>query len=157
MRVLKGVLIPLALGLSTFANAQTTTTKAAVNSLRKLRPTTTWNIQSARQADVDCDSKPDTIVLGSEKGKVIVGVSWGTTSKQPQTFAFTIRADTQDGFCAAPTMIEVEPLDCQSDEGKLPGCKVVKGCKAFSLSDQKCDPFNFYWDAARKQLAWWRL
>ena len=157
MRFLISVLMLLGLGISNFANAQAATAKAAVESLRKHRSTTKWNVQSARLADVDCDSKPDTIVLGSEKDKVIVGIVWGATANKPQVFEFPIRADRQDGFCAAPTKIEVTPLDCESDEGTLPGCRVVRECKAFSLSDEKCDPFNFYWDAARKQLAWWRL
>ena len=157
MRLRIGAFIFLALGLTTVATAQTATGKAAVELLRKLRSSTTWNFQSAKVADVDCDSKPDAIVLGSEKDKVIVGVVWGTTTKKPETFDFSIRADKQDGFCAAPTKIEVEPLDCESDGGTLPGCRVVRGCRAFSLNDQKCDPFNFYWDATRKQLAWWRL
>lgn len=157
MRLLISTFLLLGLGISNFAHAQAATAKTAVESLRRLRSTTKWNVQSAKVADVDCDSKPDTIVLGSEQDKVVVGVVWGATAKKPQVFEFSIRADRQDGFCAAPTKIEVAPLDCESDEGTLSGCRMVRGCKAFSLSDEECDPFNFYWDAARKQLAWWRL
>jgi hypothetical protein len=130
--------------------------KSAVDALRRFRPSTNWNIASARIADVDCDSKPDTIILGSEKGKVVVGVVWGAR-KQPQVLVFSIHSASQDGFCAAPKEIEITPLDCDSDVGTLPGCKVAKECKAFSLNDHACDPFNFYWDAAQQRLAWWRL
>ena len=147
----------LCLFLSVFgASIHAQKTTGPIDVLRHSRPSTSWDSASAKTADVDCDGKPDTVMLGSDKGKVVVGVVWGT-HKQPQLFVFPIRRDQQDGFCVAPKRIEVTPIDCESDEGSLPGCQATKGCKAFSLSDDECDPFNFYWDAARKKLAWWRM
>jgi len=136
------------------SRAQTAVT--AVDSLRRVRPSTTWNVASARTADLDCDGKPDTVVWGAEDGRVVVGVVWGA-HRQPEVLAFPINGGRQDGFCAAPKRIDVSPLDCESPQGPLPGCKASKGCKAFSLDDGECDPFNFYWDAARQKLAWWRM
>jgi hypothetical protein len=157
MRLLIGALTLFLLSSATVVIAQNPAPRISIESLQRLRSTTTWNSQSAKVADVDCDSKPDTIVLGSEKNKVVVGISWGEVNKQPQVFVFPIRRDQQDGFCVSPRKIAIEPLDCQSDEGTLPGCRAVKGCKAFSLNDDECDPFNFYWDFLHKKLAWWRL
>jgi len=132
------------------------TSSQKIATLQQFRPSTNWNSASAKVADVDCDAKPDTVTLGSEKGKVVIGVVWGA-HKQPQLFVFPIRRDKQDGFCVALKKIDVMPIDCESDGGSLPGCKVTKGCKAFSVSDGECDPFNFYWDATQKKLAWWRM
>jgi hypothetical protein len=131
-------------------------TATPIDTLRQSRPSTNWNAASARTADVDCDSKPDTVILGSEKGKVVVGVVWAD-HRQPQLFVFPIRRDRQDGFCAVPKRIDVTAADCESDEGPLPGCKAVRGCKAFSVRDDECDSFNFYWDATQKALTWWRM
>ncbi len=131
-------------------------TGRAQTALHKSNPTVSWNVSSATTADVDCDGKPDTVMLGSEKDKVVVGVVWGASAKQSQIFVFPVRGDTQDGFCSNPKTIEVSPLDCQSNDGPLPGCKAATGCKAFSILDDGCDSFNFYWDSSRGTLAWWR-
>ena len=31
------------------------------------------------------------------------------------------------GFAKPPKRIDVSPLDCESDQGRLPGCKAAKG------------------------------
>jgi hypothetical protein len=64
------------------------------------------------------------------------------------------RSDTQDGFCAFPTRIEISPLQCAIDDGPLLGCKPIKGCQAFTVVDDECDSFNFYWDFSHKSLRW---
>src|ERR1700755_692802 len=87
--------------LSSVVIAQNPATRISIESLQRLRSTTTWNSHSAKVADVDCDSKPDTIVLGSEKNRVLVGISWGEVNKQPQVFVFPIRQDQQNGFCVS--------------------------------------------------------
>ncbi len=132
-------------------------TNGALNRLHQLHPAVKWDSQSIKTADVNCDGKLDTLVIGTEKDNVVVAVVWGTPKSSPQLFSFPIRRDTQSGFCTVPKKIEVSPLDCESDEGTLPGCTVVKGCKSFTVIDDDCDPFNFYWDASRKTLAWWRM
>jgi hypothetical protein len=148
------LLVVLILGV--FSIAQMSGSEAAATALRKSRPTVSWNVGSAKMADVDCDGKPDTVMLGSEKGKVVVGVVWGSPAKPPQILVFAVSAAAQDGFCSNPKTINVSPLDCQSNYGPLPGCKVVPACKEFSIPDNDCDPFNFYWDSSRGNLAWWR-
>lgn len=139
------------------AFGQTSQAENAINKLKHSRPFATWDNRSLKRADIDCDDKLDSIVLGSEKGDVVVGIVWGNAKTPPQILSFPVRPDTQNGFCAAPKEIKISSLDCQSDEGPLSGCKPTKGCKAFSLSDDKCDPFNFYWDPDRKTIAWWRM
>ena len=138
------------------ANAQISKPDIAVIKLRKTNPAVEWNSKSAISGDVNCDGKLDTVVLGSEKNSVVVAVVSGAQSDNPQVFSFPISRDTQDGFCASPTRIELSPLDCSSDEGALPGCTPNKSCQSFTVIDTECDPFNFYWDSSRKSLAWWR-
>lgn len=154
MKWLGTLILVLTLEPSTFA--QTSTSKLAVTSLQKSNASVNWNVNSAKTADVDCDGKPDTVMLGSEKDKVFVGVVWGSKAKQAQIRMFPINSAAQDGFCSNPRTISISPLDCQSNDGPLPGCKVVPGCKGFSVSDNACDPFNFYWDVTRGTLEWWR-
>ena len=138
------------------STAQVSTTGVAVSELRKSHPSVNWNSKSATVADVTCDGKPDTVILGSEKNNVVVGVVSGANPTKIQVFSFPVSRSAQDAFCAVPTRIEVLPLDCESEGGALPGCKPVKACRAFTVIDGECDPFNFYWDSSRKSVAWWR-
>ena len=140
----------------TCANTQVSNIGVAVKELRRLHPSVKWSNESATVADVTCDGKLDTVVLGSEKNSVVIGIVTGSHSKKTQVLSFPLKAGTQNGFCAPPIRIEVLPLDCQSDQGPLVGCKPIKGCQAFSVVDNECDPFNFYWDSSRKAFAWWR-
>jgi hypothetical protein len=140
----------------TSASTQVSKTEVSVSELRKSYPAVKWNSKSATVADVTCDGKPDTVVLGSEKNDVVVGVVSGTPSYKTQVFSFPVKGGIQNGFCAFPTRIEISPLDCEAEGGALPGCKPVKACQAFTVIDNECDPFNFYWDSSRKTLAWWR-
>lgn len=154
MKALAVLVVVLILGV--FAIAQRSGSQTAVTALRKSNPGVSWQVSSSKMADVDCDGKPDTVMLGSEKGNVFVGIVWGSAAKQPQILVFPMNAARQDGFCSNPKTIDVLPLDCQSNNGPLPGCKVAPACKALSISDNDCDPFNFYWDSSRGSLAWWR-
>ncbi len=138
------------------ASAQVSRTEVAVNELRKTHSAVKWNIESAIVADVTCDGKPDTVILGSEKNTVVVGVVSGAHTSKTQVFSFPVKAGTQDGFCAFPKRIETSPLDCETEGGALPGCKPIRACRAFTVIDDECDPFNFYWNSSRKSLAWWR-
>jgi hypothetical protein len=140
----------------TSASAQVSKTEAAISELRKSHPAVNWDMTSAVVADVTWDGKLDTVILGSEKGNVVVGAVSGAHSNKTQVFSFPVEGGTQDGFCAFPTRIEMSPLDCESEKGPLPGCKPIKACRAFIVVDNECDPFNFYWDFSRKSLAWWR-
>ena len=142
--------------LAATPNTQVSKTDDMVSKLQSSHPEVVWNSKSAIVADVTCDGKPDAVVLGSQKGTVVIGVVSSAQSDKVQLFSFPIRRDTQDGFCAVPKRIEVLPLDCETGEGPLPGCKPLKGCKEFRVMDDECDSFNFYWDSSGKSLAWWR-
>jgi hypothetical protein len=131
--------------------------QASLNSLRDANPAADWSASSARIADFDCDGKADTVMLGSEKGRVVVGVAWGSPKKHPQVLAFTIGTSTQDGFSEQPKTIDTLPLDCKDEDGRaLPGCKTIPACKAFSIRDDDTARFNFYWDSSHGTLRWWR-
>jgi hypothetical protein len=128
----------------------------AIRTLSQSHPEINWKTTSAITADFDCDGKADTVVLGSKGKDVAVGVIWGAESKHPEVSTFPLRSATQDGFCSVPTRIEASPHDCDTGEGRLPGCVASKSCKDFSVVDDDCDSFNFYWDSKQKRLAWWR-
>jgi hypothetical protein len=142
--------------LAASANAQVSKTDDMVSKLQKSHPEVSWNSKSAILADVTCDGKFDAVVLGSQKHTVVIGVVSGAHPDKVQLFSFPIRRDTQDGFCAVPKRIEASPLDCETNEGSLPGCKHVKGCRGFTVMDEECDSFNFYWNSFSKSIAWWR-
>jgi hypothetical protein len=136
--------------------AQAPAPKSAFDVLHESNPSITWNIDSTKTADVDCDGHPDTLMLGYEKDQVAVGIVSGA-KRPPRIFLFPItRPDRQDGFCAKPQTINISPLSCDNEGGPLPGCKAIAGCKEFSIPDEGCDAFNFYWDASRATVVWWR-
>jgi hypothetical protein len=139
-----------------FASPQATQTDAAINELQKAHPAAKWNSKSVVLADVTCDGQPDTVVFGSEKGKVLVAEVPGGHPNKLQVFTFPVRRDRQDGFCALPTRILTAPLNCETEGGTLSGCKTVKGCQEFAVNNDGCDPFNFYWDSSHQLLQWWR-
>jgi hypothetical protein len=128
----------------------------AIAELQRIRPGVKWDEKSAVFADVFCEGKRGMIIFGSEKDVVVIGAVSGTRPFKTQVLSFPIRRDTQNGFCALPKRIEIFPLKCATDEGPLPGCKPARGCKEFSVMDEECDSFNFYWESSRKSLAWWR-
>ena len=119
-------------------------------------PGVTWQTAKAKTADVTCDGKADTVLFGTAKEEIWVGIISGKGGK-PQTMRFGIGAGHQDGFCAVPKYIVTEPISCSDPEmGKFPGCRPVKGCRQFSVVDEECDSFHFYWDANKKMIRWWR-
>jgi hypothetical protein len=146
--ILGGILLPI-------VAAQVSNTDA-LNDLRKTHPTVKWRSQPVAVVDVLCEGKPGTVILGSEKNDVVVGVVSGLREHKTEVLSFPIRSDTQNGFCAFPIRIETYPLNCEPDIGALPGCKPTKGCRSFAVIDDECDSFNFYWDSSRRALGWWR-
>ena len=133
--------------------------KAALGGLQAAKPKVNWDEKTAVSADVTCDGKADTAVIGYEEGFVWLGVIPGyAEDKQakPMTFRFTVGKDTQDSFCRVPVRIEISAIECKTEDFDLPGCKTVKGCSALSLIDEACDAFHFYWNSSRKRLTWWR-
>ncbi|HVZ27551.1 MAG TPA: hypothetical protein VG798_02755 [Rhizomicrobium sp.] len=119
-------------------------------------PGVTWQTGKARTADVTCDGKADTVLFGTAKNSVWVGILPGDGGK-PQTMHFPIASGKQNGFCAEPKNVTVSPISCSDPEmGKFPGCKAVKGCQDFTVADEECDSFHFYWDANKRMIRWWR-
>ena len=120
------------------------------------KPGVTWRASKAKSADVTCDGKPDTVVFGTAKKSIWVGVLPGGGGK-PQTMQFGLGRGSQDSFCAEPERITTSPIACSDEQmGRFPGCKVVKGCRDFTVEDGDCDSFHFYWDADKKMVRWWR-
>jgi hypothetical protein len=148
-------------GLLPFWQGAANTVFGVTRAIERLRATAPkenveWNVASARTADVTCDGKPDTVMFGRTSKLVFVGIVPGGNGK-PQTLKFPLSGESQDSFCDYPTGIDLTPIDCNSDEyGRLPGCKVLKGCQQIQLDDGGCDHFNFYWDRHRKMIVWWR-
>lgn len=96
-------------------------------------------------------------MLGSKKGRVVVGVVWGSPKKHPQILTFPIGTPTQDGFSEQAKTIDTFPLACKDGDGRiLPGCQITPACMTFSIPDDDTDPFNFYWDSSHDALRWWR-
>ena len=148
--------VMISMAFSLVANAQPSRKDSVLTNLRKAYPAVAWNEKSVTLADVNCDGKPETILLGSEKSEVVIAIVSPKSQKKPQLFSFPISSATQNGFCRMPVRIVVSPLECESDSGPLPGCKPTRSCKEFTVADDECDGFNFYWDSSRKSLAWWR-
>ena len=141
------------------AMAQQRSPRSAVDALREARPNVVWDSKSPVVADVTCDGRTDTVVVGYEGNTVWLGVVPGTsgrTSTRPLMLAFPVGRHSRDSFCAVPVRIEVNALVCRNEEGPLPGCKPVEGCSDFSLVDDACDSFHFYWDSSKNTLRWWR-
>jgi hypothetical protein len=146
-----------ALAQTIAAAAHGSDSQAALNLLHKADPAAGWSASSAQTADFDCDGRADTVMLGLEKGRVVVGVAWGSPKKRPQILTFPIGTATQDRFSEQPKTIETYPLDCKDEGGRiLPGCKTTPACRAFSIRDDDADPFNFYWDSSHDTVRWWR-
>lgn len=153
---MKGFLVLVVMLLAECVACAQLSVPSALNALRKLRPTADWNTGSAKMADFDCDGRPDMVLLGSEKNSVVVGVVWAAQSKQPQILVFPSGRQAQNAFCSIPKAIETVPLDCQTEAGPLPGCRAAAGCKAFSIPDNGCEAFYFYWDSSRLGVSWWK-
>lgn len=131
----------------------------AANVLREANSKVAWDEKTAVVADVTCDGKADTAFIGYEGDMVWLGVVPGSKQNKPRksmTIRFYVGKHSQDSFCAVPVRIEAYPIECENEDGNLPGCKPVKGCSGFSLVDEACDSFHFYWDSARSSLTWWR-
>ena len=147
----------LAMILEVAAAAQGVRSDDAVAAFRKLDASVEWNVTSAEIADVDCDGKPDTVMLGYKKDEVAIGIVFGAPAKRPQLFTFPVRAGSEFGFCLKPQRINVSPLICQLKDGTvLSGCKATEGCKAFSIPNSGCDAFNFYWDSSIGTVSLWQ-
>ena len=132
--------------------------KQATEILQKASPEANWDKALSMTADVTCDGQPDTVLVGHRDDAVWLGVVQKSkpVSDAPLVVKFAIGAKDQGAFCANPVKITRESLVCDNEGGKLPGCLKVEGCSAFTVAEETCDPFHFYWDNDRKSLTWWR-
>jgi hypothetical protein len=134
---------------------------SAISKLHAVEPVVHWDVKTAVTSDVTCDGKSDIVIVGYEKNNIVwLGVILGGESNKeikPITMSFTVNNENQASFCSVPVEIETQPIVCEDEDiGKLPGCKQVKGCSEFSMIDNACDSFHFYWDSTQKKLVWWR-
>jgi hypothetical protein len=131
----------------------------AMIALDKAKHGVVWDTKGAIMADVTCDGKPDLVIVGQKGGMGVVAIVPGLDRPGPPIIGEfpTGRADLQDGFCEARPKVYLEPRDCRWEDGVIPGCKVVRGCKAFRVGGADCDAFHFYWDTTSKRLKYDRL
>lgn len=147
----------MALAQTTAVAAHGSDSQATLKALRDANPEVGWSASSAKTADFDCDGKADTVMLGSEKGRVVVGVVWGSPKKHPQILTFPIGTPTQDGFSDQAKTIDTFLLDCKDEDGRiLAGCQITPACRAFAIPDDRTRPLFFYWDSSHGALRWWR-
>src|SRR4051812_20216862 len=88
--------------------------KAALGGLQAAKPKVNWDDKTAVSADVTCDGKVDTALIGYEEGFVWPGVIPGYAGDgraKPMTFRFTVGKDTQDSFCRVPVRIETSAIE----------------------------------------------
>ena len=136
--------------------ADETANASAISTLRKAQPSVRWDKKSVVVADFTCDGRPDRIAVGYGKDES-VWVGFIQRGARPITMQFPVGRHSQDSLCSTPVRLETSSLVCSDQEmGDLPGCKEVKGCSGFSVVDDSCDSFHFYWNASRKELVWWR-
>ena len=149
------LLVALWVFFSTEASAQQ---PSAIDVLRGRHPDVAWDANGAVVADVNCDGLADTIMVGYMPDRVWLGVVPGRIEGAaiPITATFSVGRHSQDSFCSTSVRIEMSPLECQNEDGPLRGCKRVAGCFGFSLVNDDCDSFHFYWDSSTKTLTWWR-
>ena len=136
-----------------------TRTDVALKALRVVTGKVNWDAKTAIVADVTCDRLSDIVMVGYEPGAVWLGVVPGTKSGKAgmaTTTRFPVGAHAQDSFCETPVRIETYLMDCDGEDRSMPGCKLIKGCTAFSLNDEACDAFHFHWNRSRKALTWSR-
>jgi hypothetical protein len=128
--------------------------------LHAARPAVRWDMASTKAADVTCDGKDDVIAVGYRQNEMWVGVVPAARSSRPgkpMIFEFAVSAGVQEAVCSVPVEIVISRPSClQEGEFPLPGCKIVKGCKQFTIADNRCDSLHFWWDSKRRTLGWWR-
>lgn len=129
-----------------------------VESARRLKPSVTWDPKSVVRADVTCDGQLDAILLGRDKSTVWVAV---ISSDKPETnrrnlMQFAVGPGIQAALCTLSAKIETYPIDCETEDGPLEGCKPSLSCSAFAVVDDECDSLRFFWHSNRKRLVWWR-
>ena len=152
--IVMALLVPLA------AHAQKSVVAPEVAAkLHAADPSAPWSSGWSEKADVTCHGQKDIVVVAHDAHKVWLGIlrtAQYTTHAQTMVLHWPLAHGVQSAFCAVPTKIEFYPRTCEGDDGPLQGCKPIAGCMAFSIDDDECDGLNFYWDAGKHGLSWWR-
>lgn len=132
--------------------ADKTANVSTISTLHKAQPSVRWIEKSVVVADITCDGKPDRIAIGYGKDES-VWVGFIQKGARVKTMHFSVGRHSQNSLCSTPVRLETSSLTCSEEEMvDLPGCKEVNGCSAFSVIDDSCDSFHFYWNASRKEL-----
>tara|TARA_R110000868_G_scaffold47339_4_gene155371 strand:- start:1492 stop:1980 length:489 start_codon:yes stop_codon:yes gene_type:complete len=154
------VCISLLLILSASKDEALSENSIVSENLNAAAPEASWDNALFDEFDVTCDGNPDAIAVSTADKTVWLGVvqnSNAQTSSATTIMRFSIGAESQNSFCARPLRIVSYPVVCEDEDiGVLPGCKPIKGCIAFSIADDECDSFNFYWNSEQNSLVWWR-
>ncbi|MBZ4187179.1 hypothetical protein K7B09_12695 [Thermomonas sp. RSS23] len=105
-------------------------------------------------ADFDGDGRPDAAQLVQHRDHVSVRVQRGG-SRKPQVLTFPINAGVSGGLCAVPAVLKLERHDCNTEEGRLPGCRPSTTASDLRLAGGECDAIHMYWNHRQHRLAWW--
>jgi hypothetical protein len=77
-------------------------------------------------------------------------------AREPIIGSFAVGRQNPESFCAMPVRLELRKLECENEDGPLPGCKRIDGCLGFTARDDACDGFHFFWNSERATITWWR-
>ncbi len=109
-------------------------------------------------ADFDGDKLIDQAVIGLTDKAIFVAIRSRVIGKKSitQVLEFGVGRGIQAAICELPAKLEIDNLDCQMDDGALPGCKANKLAKSLDLSDGQCDSIHMYWNHEKNAMVWWR-
>jgi hypothetical protein len=106
------------------------------------------------RADFDGDGRIDEARLIEKQGYVSVVVARAGSPK-PQILQFGVNAGASGSICSLPAKLSIEPHDCDTEEGPLPGCEPNARATNLVLTGGDCDAIRMYWSIHDKKLAWW--
>jgi hypothetical protein len=110
----------------------------------------------ALHADVTCDGRKDMVLVGYKRDKIWIGVI-ASQFRKPMTFEFAVDRAKQAAICVIPVRLRSYPIFCSDEDyGHYDGCRAIKSCKGFAISDGECDPIEFHWNYRDKTLDWIR-
>lgn len=129
-----------------------------IHAVKRIQPTVAWDYTSIVRGDFNDDGRQDAAIFGIYQQRVFVAVVLSAPRKlKTEIFAFGIGTHSTDSICELPAKLVVEPLECSSLDGPLPGCRPSPKAVGLVLFGGECDPINFYWDHQSNRLAWWRV
>jgi hypothetical protein len=127
----------------------------ALEELSKAHPSIKWDRDSMVCADFDGDKHVDQAVIGLNEKMIFVAIRSKALSKS-QVLEFSVGRGIQAAICELPAKLEIDTLECQMEDGALPGCKASKLAKSLDLIDGQCDSIHMYWNHKKNAMVWWR-